>query len=153
MYPMLSDNENWWWWVQMCHFLSGSNKGFIPCLRVLLCSLTWAGIKPMTSGMEVRCQMTIQTKWPASDLTFIHFSTMHVQLWLNFVFFFFRLGQVWIGRLSKRKNWRFKIGKHFSASFFSGIISMREKMESMVLLIMDVNFVEKKFHSIIYHPY
>ncbi len=33
---------------------SGSNQGFIPCLRVLLCSLTWAGIKPTTSSMEVQ---------------------------------------------------------------------------------------------------
>ena len=36
---------------------SGSNQGFTPCLRVLLvllCGLTWAGIEPGTSGMEVR---------------------------------------------------------------------------------------------------
>ncbi len=32
---------------------SGSNRGFIPCLRILLYSLTWARIKPMTSDMEV----------------------------------------------------------------------------------------------------
>ena len=33
---------------------SGSNQGFTPCLRVLLCGLTWVGIEPTASSMEVR---------------------------------------------------------------------------------------------------
>ncbi len=32
----------------------GSNWRFIPCLRVVLCHLTWAGFEPTTFGMEVR---------------------------------------------------------------------------------------------------
>ncbi len=35
--------------------VQSSNQGFIPCLRVLLCSLTWLGIEPMASSMEVQC--------------------------------------------------------------------------------------------------
>ncbi len=45
--------------IDLLSVQSGSNQGFIPCLRVLfccLCSLTWAGFEPTRPGMEVQCQ-------------------------------------------------------------------------------------------------